>query len=139
MPTVDQIAVYVAAVELSEVEAFAVMMAEVWTVAEPDRERFRLRRRLLDATPELAAQNMLRITEAREQYAQIVRQRLAVTQPALADGEAAAEATLTVSMAMGVLQVVARGWLCGETEAPLAILIHDYFPRVRRLTQAQPA
>ncbi|MDN4479618.1 TetR family transcriptional regulator [Demequina muriae] len=139
MPDEAQVAAFVAATGVSDVEAFAVMMAEVWTDAEPDRELFRQRRRLLDATPELAALNMMRITEARAQYAEIVRQRLDATRPGLSDADAEIEAAMAVSIAMGALQVVARGWLAGDGEAPLASLIHDYFPRVRRLTQAPTA
>ncbi|WP_193746390.1 TetR family transcriptional regulator [Demequina aestuarii] len=139
MPNESQVAAFVAARGVSDVEAFAVMMAEVWTAAEPDRELFRQRRTLLDATPELAAANMMRITEARAQYAGIVRQRLDATRPSLGDADAEIEAAMAVSIAMGALQVMARGWLAGDGEAPLASLIHDYFPRVRRLTQAPSA
>ncbi|MFW2513621.1 TetR family transcriptional regulator [Demequina sp. SO4-13] len=139
MPDEAQIHAFVTATGVSDVEAFAVMMAEVWTAAEPDRERFRARRRLLDATPELAGANMMRITEAREQYSEIVLQRLNVTRPGLSDEDAAIEATMAVSIAMGALQVVARGWLSGDSDASLAALTHEYFPRVRRLTQAPSA
>ncbi|MFN3866081.1 MAG: TetR family transcriptional regulator [Demequina sp.] len=139
MPDEAQVAAFVSATGVSDVEAFAVMMAEVWTVAEPDRELFRQRRALLDATPELAAANMMRITEARAQYATIVRQRLDATRPGLSDDDAETEAAMAVSIAMGVLQVVARGWLAGDVDAPLAALIHHYFPRVRRLTQVPTA
>ncbi|MFW7414024.1 TetR family transcriptional regulator [Demequina sp. SO4-18] len=139
MPDEQQIESFVAATGVSDVEAFALMMAKVWTAAEPDRELFRMRRKLLDATPELAAQNMMRITEAREQYAEIVRTRLDATRPGLSEEDAAIEASMAVSIAMGALQVVARGWLASDTDASLDSLAHAYFPRVRRLTQAPTA
>src|SRR5690554_5231153 len=65
MPQAHHLAAFLAAPDCSDVEAFAVMMARVWAESELDRELFLLRRRLLDATPELMALNMARVTEAR--------------------------------------------------------------------------
>lgn len=136
MPQPHHIAEFVAAQDCSDVEAFAVMMAHVWTESELDRETFLLRRRLLDATPQLMALNMARVTEARGQYAAVARQRLEVTHAGLTDAAYDTEAALVVSLGLGALQVVARAWLSGDDDQPLETLVHDYFPRMRRLTQA---
>lgn len=139
MPQAHHIAEFIAASDCSDVEAFAVMMARVWTESDLDRDTFMLRRRLLDATPELMALNMARVTEARGQYATVAQQRLEARHPGLSVQEYQAEAALVVSLALGALQVVARTWLSGEDDAPLDTLVHDYFPRMRRLTQAPTA
>lgn len=136
MPAAHHIADFVAARDMSDVEAFAVMMARVWTESEVDRETFMLRRRLLDATPALAALNMARVSEARGQYAAIARERLEVVRPGLANEGYEVESALLVTLALGALQNVARTWLSGEDDTPLDTLMYDYFPRVRRLTQA---
>lgn len=136
MPQPHHVSEFVAAHGCSDVEAFAVMMARVWTESELDRETFLLRRRLLDATPQLMALNMARVTEARGQYAAVARQRLEIAHPGLTDADYDTEAALVVSLGLGALQVVARTWLSGDDPAPLDTLVHDYFPRVRRLTQA---
>lgn len=136
MPQPHHVAEFIAAKECSDVEAFTLMMARVWTESELDRETFLLRRRLLDATPQLMALNMARVTEARGQYAAVARQRLEATHPGLADAEYDTEAALVVSLGLGALQVAARTWLSGEDDQPLDTLVHDHFPRMRRLTQA---
>lgn len=138
-PQAHHIAEFIAARDCSHVEAFAVMMARVWTESELDREVFVMRRRLLDATPELMALNMARVTEARGQYAAVARQRLEAHQPGLTDQDYDTDAALVVSLGLGMLQVVARPWLSGDDATPLDTLVHDYFPRMRRLTQAPGA
>lgn len=138
-PLPHHVAEFIAATDCSDVEAFAVMMARVWTESELDRETFVLRRRLLDATPELLALNMARIAEARGQYAAVARQRLEVRHPGLNDGDYDTEAALVVSLGLAALQVVTRSWLASDDGTALDTLVHDYFPRVRRLTQASHA
>ena len=135
-PMAHHIAEFVAASDCSDVEAFAVMMARVWSESELDRDTFKLRRRLLDATPELMALNMARVTEARGQYTVVAQQRLQSRNPGLSVTDYETEAALVVSLGMGVLQAVARTWLSGEDDTSLDTLVHNYFPRVRRLTQA---
>ena len=138
-PAAHHIAEFVAARDCSDVEAFAVMMAKVWSESELDRDIFTLRRRLLDATPALMALNMARVTEARGQYALVAQQRLEACHPGLSAADYEAQAALMVSLGLGVLQVVARAWLSSDADTPLDTLVHDYFPRVRRLTQAPSA
>ena len=139
MPQDHHIAAFLDARHCSDVEAFAVMMAQVWAESELDREVFVMRRRLLDATPELMALNMARVTQARGQYATVVRRRLETSHPGLADQDYDTEAALVVSLGLSTLQVVARPWLSGDDDTPLDTLVHDYFPRMRRLTQAPSA
>ena len=139
LPTEAQIQDFIDRDDVSDVEAFAAMMSRVWVEAEPDRELFLLRRRLLESSPELSAANWSRITEARAQYAVIVRRRLAARAPGATDEQLDTDAELVVALAMGTVQVVAREWLADHTDADLVALLHDYFPRVRRLTQAAPA
>ena len=135
----EQVAAFIARDGVSDVEAFASLMAQVWVEAEPDREIFRLRRRLLDASPELAGLNWNRINESRTEYAQTVRLRLAARQPDATPEDLDTESALVVALAMGTLQVIARGWAADDGDTDLESLIHDFFPRVRRLTQATPA
>ena len=139
LPTEEQIEAFVAREGVSDVEAFAELMAQVWVDAQPDRDLYRLRRRLLDANAELAGANWARITRAREQYAGIVRRRLAVTAPGRDAAALDSDAALVVHIAMGILQVAARGWACHEDEPDLDSLVTNLFPQLRRLTQAAPA
>lgn len=140
-PDEAMIATFIERDDVSDVEAFAVMMAEAWAKSEPDKALFRLRRRVIDSAPELAAVNIGRIAEARADYAAIVGRRLAARYPDLTDAERDLEGTLTVAIAMGAIQAVARDWMRGDDDqtGPLTALVHDLFPRVRRLTQAAPA
>lgn len=138
-PSEEQIADFIAREGVSDVEAFASLMAQVWVEAEPDREIFRLRRQLLDASPELSGLNWARISEARAEYAAIVRQRLVARDPQARPEDIETDAALVVALGMGALQVMARGWASDEGEPHLESLIHDFFPRVRRLTQAEHA
>jgi AcrR family transcriptional regulator len=139
VPTEQQIEAFIARDDASDVEAFAALMAQVWAQSEPDRDLFLLRRRLLDATPELAAANWARINEARAVYAGVVRRRLEARRPHASDADLTTDAALVVALAMSMLQVLARGWAARESEPAFDTLVHDVFPRVRRLTQAAPA
>lgn len=139
MPQAHHIAAFLSTHDCSDVEAFAVMMARVWAESELDRDVFVMRRRLLDATPELMALNMARVGEARGQYAAVARQRLEARHPGLADQDYDTEAALVVALGLSALQVVAHSWLSGDDDTPLDTLVHDYFPRMRRLTQAPRA
>lgn len=132
---------FVARDDCSDVEAFALMMAQAWVASMPDRELFRLRRQVIDANPELAGVNLSRISESRAQYAAIVRLRLEARYPEL-DAEAIElESSLTVALAMAAVQAAAKDWLAGgdALDADLTALIHALFPRVRRLTRPADA
>lgn len=134
-PSEEQIVDFIARDGVSDVEAFAGLMAQVWVEAEPDRELFRLRRQLLDASPELSGLNWARINEARAEYAAIVRRRLLARDPQASPEAIDTDAALVVALGMGALQVMARGWASDDSSADLESLIYDFFPRVRRLTQ----
>ncbi|WP_159448857.1 TetR/AcrR family transcriptional regulator [Demequina sp. NBRC 110053] len=138
-PTQEAIDAFLAAQGVSDVEACATLVAETWLAAEPDRELFRMRRRLLDTHPDLAAIDWGRRLEARAHYASIVRERLALREPDREAAELATDAQLVVSLAVGMLQVFAHQWAQSEPEQPMGVLVRELFPRVRRLTQATDA
>ena len=141
MPTEEAIAAFISRDDCSDVEAFALMMAQAWSASEPDRELFRLRRAVIDANPELAGVNIGRISESRAQFAELVRRRLEVRYPELDEHALDLESSLTVAMAMSVIQAVAKDWMSATeaSDTDLTALIHELFPRVRRLTRPADA
>ncbi|WP_159450102.1 TetR family transcriptional regulator [Demequina sp. NBRC 110056] len=138
-PAAAQIDAFLAMEGVSDVEACAALIAQAWIASEPDRDLFRKRRRLLDANPELAAVDWGRRIDSRAEYADLAQRRLAMREPHRDAADLATDAELTVSLAMGMLQVLAKTWARAEREPDVASLIHEYFPRVRRLTQAPHA
>ncbi|WP_143338302.1 TetR/AcrR family transcriptional regulator [Demequina sp. NBRC 110054] len=136
VPTESHIARFVARDDVSDVEAFALMMADVWVEDEPDRELFALRHRLYEAEPTLAAANLARIGESRERLAEIAVLRLRAHRPEIDEEQLALESTLVVALAMGALQAIGRTWLSSGAEvSQLKALIHGLVPSIRRLTQ----
>ncbi|MDN4473562.1 TetR/AcrR family transcriptional regulator [Demequina zhanjiangensis] len=140
-PTEDQVARFLARDDVSDVEAFAIMVAEAWAASQPDQELFLLRQRLYEAEPTLAAANLSRVGEHREALAIIARERVALRHPELTEPDLTLEATLTVALAMAAVQTVGRAWLAdGNADlTQLEQLISDLVPRVRRLTQTPRA
>ncbi|WP_084100199.1 TetR/AcrR family transcriptional regulator [Demequina sp. NBRC 110051] len=140
-PTEEAVEAFISRDDCSDVEAFALMMAQAWSASEPDRELFRLRRAVIDANPELAGVNLGRISESRAHYAAIVRRRLEARYPELDEAAIEVESSLTVAIAMSAIQAVAKDWMAGGAalDADLTALIHELFPRVRRLTQPADA
>ncbi|WNM23429.1 TetR/AcrR family transcriptional regulator [Demequina capsici] len=136
-PDADQIARFLARDDVSDVEAFALMLAEAWASSQPDQELFRLRRALLDAEPRLAAQNIARVGHHREALAEVARARLAARHPDLDESALAQESTLLVALATAAVQAVGRAWLAeGRADfRELEMFIHDLVPSIRRLTQ----
>ncbi|WP_234986637.1 TetR/AcrR family transcriptional regulator [Demequina sp. NBRC 110055] len=140
-PTEEALEVFIARDDCSDVEAFALMMAQAWAASEPDRDLFRLRRAVIDANPELAGVNIGRISESRTHFAGLVRRRLEVHYPHLTEHDLELESTLTVAIAMGAIQAIAKDWMSSTDarDADLTALIHELFPRVRRLTRPADA
>jgi AcrR family transcriptional regulator len=134
MPTEEAIDAYIVRQEGSEVEEFANLLAQTFSVSGPNRDLVRKRRKLLDQAPDLASLNFVRMTEARGNYAEIVKRRIAVTEPELSEAARATTAELVVAVTMGAMQVVGRGWLHGHSDLDLREYLVEAFATIRHIT-----
>jgi len=135
MPSESAIDAYINRTGASEVEQFATLVAETVDGESIDRDLFRKRRELMDASPELATLNFARVTEARGLYAEIVARRVAVTEPDLSEDDRANQAQFIVAVTMGAMQVIGRGWLHGHAELPVHEYLNEAFATIRHITK----
>lgn len=135
MPGPDAIEAYLVSQGGSEVEQFAALIASSFEDGGPDRQVVRRRRELLDKTPELATLNFARVTEARGRYSEIVARRMAVIEPASSDQDRELKAQYIVAVTMGAMQIIGRGWLHGNTDAPISDYLDEAFVMIRAVTQ----
>lgn len=135
IPTEAAIKEYIARTQGSEVEEFGALIAQTYDGAGPNRDLVRKRRELLDQAPELASLNFVRMTEARGYYVEIVKRRIAVTEPELCENTQASTAELVVAVTMGAMQVVGRGWLHGHCDLDLREYLVEAFATIRHITQ----
>ncbi|WP_430867110.1 TetR/AcrR family transcriptional regulator [Demequina aurantiaca] len=136
MPSEELIVGYIERAAASEVEEFATLIAQTFDAEKIDRDLVRKRRQLLDAEPQLATLNFVRISEARGQFAQIVGRRVAHREPELSAQDAARQAHFIVGVTMGAMQEIGRGWLHGHTDMSMNEYLNEAFVTIRHITQS---
>ncbi|WP_159499680.1 TetR/AcrR family transcriptional regulator [Microbacterium sp. 18062] len=120
----------------SVLEDFLEMVTTALSIREPHPEHARLRRQVIQRSPELAARMIARLSDREDQYAAMLLERFAADgrtperEPGLED-----EARMVVGLAMTVLHYVMRKRRGGSLDAAgTRATIHDAIGLIRRAT-----